>query len=146
MTLGLCMESLSGPGRAGTPIRDSFLLVLESRLGWALESDSMAGLAGDGTTGDQTGITTMSFTTTTRTSLTAEFSSTVTTSIAREDFAEEVDFEAVVDFTAALRAAGASPLVGNRAPVEVSTEAEDFMVAAVVMVAEVTGKSVRLQT
>jgi hypothetical protein len=30
--------------------------------------------------------------------------------------------------------------------VEVSTEAADFMVAAVVMVAEVTGKSVRLQT
>jgi hypothetical protein len=30
--------------------------------------------------------------------------------------------------------------------VEVSTVAEDFMVAAVVMVAEVTGKSVRLQT
>jgi len=40
----------------------------------------------------------------------------------------------------------ASPLVGNRASAEVSTEAEDFMVAAVVMVAEVTGKSVRLQT
>ena len=33
-----------------------------------------------------------------------------------------------------------------RSSVEVSTVAEDFMVAAVVMVAEVTGKSVRLQT
>jgi hypothetical protein len=40
----------------------------------------------------------------------------------------------------------ASPLAGSRASVEVSTEAEDFMVAAVVTVVVVTAKSVRLQT
>jgi hypothetical protein len=36
--------------------------------------------------------------------------------------------------------------VGNRASAEVSTEAEDFTVAVVVTVAEVTGNPVRLQT
>jgi hypothetical protein len=63
----------------------------------------MAGLVGDGTTGDMTGITTMSFTTTTRTSPTAEFSSIATTSIMPVDFAEEVVF------TEVLRAAGVPP-------------------------------------
>ena len=139
----------------------------------------MAGLAGDGTTGDLTGITTMSFTTTTRTSLTAECSSTATTSITPVDFEEEADFAGEVDFTEALRAAGVSPrrstdsrrhtpspattpahsadlimeeqqegspLVGNRASVEVSTEAEDFTVAAVVTVAAVIANPVRRQT
>jgi hypothetical protein len=139
----------------------------------------MAGLVGDGTTGDLTGITTVSFTTTTRTSLTVESSSTETTSIAPADLGVEADFAGGVDFTAALRAAGvlprrstdsrrrmpslattparsadlimeerqeASPLAGNRASVEVSTEAEDFTAAAVVTVAVVTGKSVPMQT
>ena len=41
---------------------------------------------------------------------------------------------------------GGSPLVGNQASVEVSTEAEDFTEAAVVTVAVVTGNPVRLQT
>jgi hypothetical protein len=133
----------------------------------------MAGLVGDGTTGDLTGITTMSFTTITRTYPTAEFSSIATTSIARADFAGEVDF------TAALRAAGVSPhrsmgsrrrmprlattparsaalimeeqqeasqLAGSRASVEVSTEAEDFTAAAVVTAAAVIANPVRLQT
>src|ERR1700680_2280159 len=163
------MESPSGSGRAGIRIPDCFLPARELRLGWALEWASMAGLAGDGTTGDLTGITTMSSTTTTRTCPTAEFSSIATTSIAREDFAGEVDF------TAALRAAGvsphrsmgsrrhmprlattsarsadlimeeqqeASPLAGSRALVEVSMEAEDFTVGAVATVAAVTGNPV----
>jgi hypothetical protein len=39
-----------------------------------------------------------------------------------------------------------SPLVGNRALVEVSTEAEDFTEAAVVTVAAVIANPVRLQT
>ena len=69
----------------------------------------MAGMVGDGTTGDLTGITTVSFTTTTRTSLTVESSSTETTSITPVDFEEEADFAGEVDFTAALRAAGVSP-------------------------------------
>ena len=131
----------------------------------------MAALAGDGTTGGLTGITVTSSTTTTRTSLTAEFSSIATTSITPVDLEEEVDFAGEADFTAALRAAGvlrrmprlattparsadlimeerqeASPLAGNRASVEVSTEVEDFTVAAVVTVAVVTGKSVSMQT
>src|SRR3977135_4083572 len=142
------MDSPSGSGRAGIRIRDSSLLVRELRLGWALESASMAGLVGDGTTGDLTGITTVSFTTTTPISPTAEFSSTATTSITREDFAGAVDFTAALPAVGALphrrmelprhtrslattraRSADlimgeqqeASPLAGNRASVEVST-------------------------
>jgi hypothetical protein len=168
------MESPLGSGRAGIRIQDFFLPVRELRLGWASESASMAGMVGDGTTGDLTGITTVSFTTTTHTSPTAEFSSTATTSITPADFEEGMDFTAEVDFTAVLRAAvvsphrsmdsrhctpspattrarsadlimeeqqEGSPLADRRALLEVSTEAEDFTVVAVVTVAVVTGKS-----
>jgi len=51
-----------------------------------LESASLAGLAGAGTTGATIGITTASFTTTTLTYLIAGFSSIATTSIAPVDF------------------------------------------------------------
>src|ERR1700686_1431004 len=171
MILGWCMELRSESGQAGIRIPDCFLPARELRLGWALEWASTAGLAGDGTTGDLTGITTMSFTTTTRTYPTAEFSSIATTSIARADFAGEVDF------TAALRAAEVSPhrsmgsrrhmprlaitparsadlimeerqeasqLGGSRALVEVSTEVE-ASTEAEAMAAAVTGNPVRLQ-
>src|SRR3984893_18921825 len=103
------MDSPLGSGRAGIRIGDSFLPVRELCVGGALESASMAGLVGDGTTGDLTGITTVSFTTTTHTSPTAEFSSTATTSITPADFEQGMDFTAEVDFTAVLRAGGVSP-------------------------------------
>ena len=69
----------------------------------------MVALAGDGTTGVLTGITTISLTTTTRTYRTAEFSSTATTSIAPVDLEEEADSAGEINFTAALREAEVSP-------------------------------------
>jgi hypothetical protein len=166
------MESLSGFGQAGIRILDCFLPVRELGLGWALESASMADLAGDGITGDLTGTTTMSFTTTTHTYLTAEFSSIATTSITPADFmagdftvarrpADEVSARRSMDsrhhtpsraripaHLAALiteEQQEASPLAGNRASVEVSMEVEVSTEAeAVTEEVVVTGNSVPL--
>ena len=74
----------------------------------------MAGLVGDGTTGDLTGITTISFTTTTPTSREAESSSIATTSIAGErDSIMRAGFVAEADFMAEARA-GVAVLAGLR--------------------------------
>src|ERR1700694_438145 len=101
MTHGSCMESLSGSGRAGFWTRDCFLPCPVSRLAPALELAILAGLVGDGTTGDLTGITTMSFITTTLTYPTAESSPITTLSIAGvrtpimvADFRVDTDFKA----------------------------------------------------
>src|SRR6266849_652280 len=101
MTLGSCTESPSGFGQVGIRIQDCTLAALELRLGWALELVISAGLVGDGTTGDLTGITTMSFITTTLTYPTVESSPITTpsiagarTSIMAADFMVEPDFRA----------------------------------------------------
>src|SRR5579863_6082057 len=86
MTPGSFTENQSGSGRAGIPIQDCSLPARELVLASALESASLVGLAGAGTTGATIGITTASFTTTTPTYLTAGFSSIATTSIAPVDF------------------------------------------------------------
>ena len=86
MILGLCMESPLGSGQAGIHIQDYFLRARELRLASALESASLEDMAGVGTTGDMTGITMASFTTTTRTSPTAGYSSIAIRSIAPADF------------------------------------------------------------
>jgi hypothetical protein len=95
------MESPSGFGQAGIRIRDCFLTARELGLGWALELAISAGLVGDGTTGDLTGITTMLFITTTLTYPTAGSSPITTPSIAGArtsimvaDFMVEADFRA----------------------------------------------------
>src|SRR5437588_9572491 len=165
MTHGSCMESPSGSGRAGIRIPDCSLRDRESRLALALESVSLAGSVGVGTTGDLIGITTESFTTTPPTYPTAESSSTVTTSITPAGFMAEPDFTAAALVSTALRhhsmdslhrmpspgltlarsAASimeeppeAFPHEGSRASGEDSTAAEDSTGAAVVTVA-VTG-------
>src|ERR1700682_4139214 len=100
MIHGLRMENPSGCGQAGIGIRDCSLRVRESRLGWALESAILAGSVGDGTTGDLTGITTMSFITTTLTSPTAGSSLITTPSIARMETITAADFRVDTDFRA----------------------------------------------
>src|SRR5579863_7481147 len=92
MTLGSSMEPPSASGRGGIRIRDFTLGFRELHSASALELDSLAGLAGAGTTGDMIGITTELFTTTTPTSLIAASLSTVTTSITPADFMERADF------------------------------------------------------
>ncbi len=101
MILGSCMDRLSWLGRAGirTPgstFRDQvwFLALASSRL-------CLAALVGDGITGDLTGTTAISFTTTTATFPTAESSPIATTSIADAQasimpagFVVEADFRA----------------------------------------------------
>src|SRR5467141_4259099 len=82
MTHGSCMGSPSGFGPVGIRIQDCSLTALELRLVSALGSAFLADLAGVGTIGDLTGITTMSFTTTTLTYPTAESSLITTPSIA----------------------------------------------------------------
>src|SRR6202790_3662094 len=101
MIHGLRMESPSGFGQAGSGIRDCSLRARASRLGWALESAILADLVGDGTTGHRTGITTMSFITTTLMCPPAESSLITTPSIASArtaimvaDFMVEADFRA----------------------------------------------------
>src|SRR5712664_708725 len=78
MILGSRMEHPSGSGRDGIRIQDCILRVRELRSASALESDTLAGLDGDGTTGDLIGITT--------TFPTAEFSLIETTLITAADF------------------------------------------------------------
>ena len=94
------MESLSGPGQAGIGIRDCTLPDRVSHLVSALESASLAALAGVGTTGDMIGIATVSSTTTTPISPTAESLLITTpsitpagTSITVEDFKAGVRLE-----------------------------------------------------
>jgi hypothetical protein len=69
-----------------------------------LESAISAGSVGDGTTGDLTGITTMSFITTTLTYPTAESSPITTPSITRTETITAADFRVDTDFRAAARA------------------------------------------
>jgi hypothetical protein len=97
------MESLSGFGQVGIRIQDCTLPARALHLGWALESAISADSVGDGTTGDLTGITTMSFITTTLTYPTAESSPITTpsiagarTSITLAGFMAEADFRAGV--------------------------------------------------
>src|SRR5467141_1947034 len=99
MIPGLRMESPSGFGQVGIRIQDCFLRARELRLDLALELVILAGSAGAGTIGDPTGITTMSFITTTLMCPTAESSLITTPSIAGArtpilvaDFMVEVDF------------------------------------------------------
>ena len=94
------MESPSESGRDGIPILDSTLAARESRLASALESASLADLAGGGDTGDTTGVVMEFSSTTTATFPTAEFSPIATASIAPEDFMEAGDFTEAVGFTA----------------------------------------------
>src|ERR1700730_722340 len=101
MIPGLRMESLSGFGQVGIRIQDCTLPARELHLGWALELAILADLVGDGTTGDLTGITTMSFITTTLTYPTAKSSPITTLSIAGvrtpimlADFRVDTDFKA----------------------------------------------------
>src|SRR6266853_5922001 len=96
MIPGLRMESRSGFGRDGIRIQDCSLTAPELRLASALESAFLADLAGAGTIGDLTGITTMSFTTITLTYPTAESSPITTPSIAsaRTAIMVEADFRA----------------------------------------------------
>src|SRR6266404_871787 len=99
MTHGSCMGSPSGFGRDGIRIQDCSLTAPELRLASALESAFLADLAGVGTIGDLTGITTMSFITTTLMFPTAESSPITTPSIASArtsimvaDFRVDTDF------------------------------------------------------
>jgi len=94
MTHGSCTEGPSASGRAGIRIQDCSLPVRELRLASALEWVSLEGTAGVGITGAMTGTTTASFTTTTHTSPTAEFSSIATTSSTPAGFTEPADFMA----------------------------------------------------
>src|ERR1700733_7520180 len=98
MTRGWCMEDPSESGRAGIRILDSTLAVRESRLASALESASLAGLAGAGDTGATTGVGMEFSSTTTATFPTAEFSSIATISIPPADFMEAGDFTEAVAF------------------------------------------------
>src|ERR1700686_5939809 len=84
MILGSSMEHLLEFGTAGTGIRDCTSRGQGSHGARALESVSLAGLAGDGDTGDTIG-TTGSCLTTTATYLTAEFSP-IAASITPADF------------------------------------------------------------
>jgi hypothetical protein len=158
------MESPSGYGRAGIRIQDCFLRGRASHLASASESVSLAGLAGDGTTGDLTGIITMSSSITMGSYPTAESLLITTTLITVVDFMAKADFTAAAQVFMAKRghsmdsrpvlipahsaaliteeSRGAFPPEGNPASVEVSTEAEASMVAEVVTAEVVTGNSV----
>src|SRR6266446_8429477 len=99
MTHGSCTESPSGFGQVGIRIQDCSLTARESRLASALESAILAALAGAGTIGDLTGITTMSFTTTTLMYPIAESSLITTPSIASARTSSMVaDFRVDTDF------------------------------------------------
>src|SRR5580700_4156368 len=162
------MERPSGSGPGGIRTQGCSLVVLGLRLASALESASLVGLAGAGITGDLIGIITMSFTTTTPTSLTAEFSSIATTSIAPADFMEATDFTAAEREDSPVasmdsrhpmprlvripaHSAGSimeesrevSRLAGNRA-LAAAMEAEVFTEEAAATEAAVTGNSVQL--
>src|SRR5579864_1466951 len=91
MILGSSMEHPLGSGLAGIGIPDCTLRGQVSHGASALESVSLAVLAGDGDTGDTIG-TTGSCSTTTATYPTAEFSPITSTSITPVDSMEAADF------------------------------------------------------
>src|SRR5579872_112274 len=96
MILGSSTETPLASGRVGIRIRGFTSGFRESRLVLVSELVSLAGLAGDGDTGDTIGITTTSCSIITATYLTAGFSSIATTSIAPVDFMGRTDFMAEV--------------------------------------------------
>ena len=108
------MDRLLWRGRAGIRILDFTYRDQVSLLALASNRLSLADLGGDGTTGDLTGITTTSFTTTTPTFREAESSSIATTSIAGMQVSiMPAGFVAETDFMAGARA-GVEVLVGLR--------------------------------
>src|SRR4029077_4750153 len=165
MTHGSCTEGPSASGRAGIRTQDCSLPVRELRLASALEWASSEGTAGGGITGGMTGITTASFTNTTHTFPTAEFSSIATTSITPMDFTEPADFTVkehggsavgsmdlhrhtarIPEHSAALIMAEsreASLLAGSRVSAEASMEAEAFMGVEVLMEGAVTANRIQ---
>ena len=155
------MERLLESGPAGTGIPDCTSRGQVSPGAWALESVSLAGLAGDGGTGDTIG-TTGSCLTTTDTYLTAE-SSPIAASIMAADFTveEREDLRAASMDSHRMAKPGptpapsvalimeeppiAFPRAGSRASVEVSTEAEVSMgVGASMAAVAVTGNSIQI--
>jgi hypothetical protein len=160
------MERLSESGRDGIRIPDFTLAARELLLAWALESASLADLAGAGDIGDTIGVVMEFFSTTTGMSPTAEFSLITTTLTAPADFMAvaftvtqgEDSAGASMDFplhTAKLEPIlapsavsimeeprEAFPLAANRASVEVPTEVAAFM-GAEATVAVGTGDSVQ---
>jgi hypothetical protein len=170
MILGSYMELPSGFGRGGIRILDCSLRARALPLASALVSASSEGMAGAGTTGDTTGITTTFVSTTTTTSPAAEFSLTATTSIMPADFMAE-DFTAglVADEVSARRSKdsrhhtpnlvpipahsvvlimeesrGDSPLAGSRALAEASME--EVVSTGAAEAEAVTGNSVQPNT
>src|SRR5712691_2650924 len=92
--LGWFMERRSASGRTCTGIQACTLMAQALCGATVLESASLADLAGDGTTGDLIGITTISSSTTTDSYLTAEFSR-----IANTSMPDEADSIATAAFT-----------------------------------------------
>jgi hypothetical protein len=160
------MESRLRCGLIGIGIPDCTWKARAWRGDSVLESASLADSAGDGVTGDSTGITTTSFSIITVTYLTAEFSQIASTSTREADFVEQTDFtvEAHEDSLAAsmdsprhtLRVVcipahsaalimeeqpGAFLHAASPASVVVSAEARDFMAAEASTAEAVTGNS-----
>src|SRR5579864_6616110 len=160
------MESRLRCGLIGIGIPDCTWKARSWRGDSVLELASLADSGGDGVTGDSTGITTTSFSIITVTYLTAEFSQIASTSTREADFMQQTDFtvEEHEDSLAAsmdsprhtLRVVcipahsaalimvelhEASPPADNRASVEVSAEAQAFMVAEGSTAEAVTGNS-----
>jgi len=150
---GSSMARPSASGRGGTGIPDCTSGFPESRLVWALELGSLAGLAGDGDTGDSVGMAAGSCSTMAAGYLTAESSPTVASLTAPDfmeaDFTEEADSTVAVDFMAQVaripaRSAAlvmevtpeAFPRVGNPAS---ATEVEASTAAGVSTAAVVVG-------
>src|ERR1700675_5067696 len=143
MIPGSSMERPSGSGPAGSGIPDCTSRGQALPGAWALESVSLAGLAGDGDTGDTIG-TTGSCLTTTATYLTAEFSP-IAASITPADFtvAEREDLRVASMDSHRMAKPGPTPVpsvalimeepliafprAGSRASVGGSTEAEASM-------------------
>jgi hypothetical protein len=148
------MERQSASGRAGMPIRDFTLEVRESISAWALELDSLAGLAGVGGIGDTAGMALESCLIMAPGRLTAGLSIAdfMAAAFMAEDFTaaasmtvvfmETADFMERVDFMAALiqeRSVAsimggwqaASAIVDDQASVGIFMEAEDSTAGAV---------------
>src|ERR1700756_1699535 len=164
---GSCMVPPSASGRGGTAIRDFTSGYPESRLAWALELASLAGLAGDGDTGASVGMAVVeSCSTMAPGYLTAECSP-IAASITADfmvadsmvaDFMVGAGFMAPRDFPAEgapiWRLSGASimeetrpafPHAGNPASVAVSTGVEVSMGVVVASTAAVVGAVDSLQ-
>src|SRR5579864_6179880 len=160
MILGSSMEHPLGSGLAGIGIPDCTLRGQVSHGASALESVSLAVLAGDGDTGDTIG-TTGSCSTTTATYPAAEFSPIASTSITPGDSMEPTDFTAEREDSrvtsmdshrmpraALIRERSAASIMGQTqeaSPPAVSqASVEGFMGAEVSTAAAVTGDSVQL--